>query len=216
MAPSSLKVAHAHQVLLSAIKSVTPLWEPVRPGHVFLDLSGTSRLFGSTCDTAVRVEREMARCTGLHAVARISTNKLVAQMATTVLTSSQVCEVCPGSEPNFLRPLSISAFPGVRGPQAVSLRSILADLNLRIVQDLADATLDALESVFGRWAIRLYHWVRGVDSSPVLLPDRLPTVMRLCLFEPDTVEWPCLVGELSRLTDQVCHELRRHDTSVID
>ncbi|MCA9463144.1 MAG: hypothetical protein KC590_13555 [Nitrospira sp.] len=86
MAPSSLKVAHAHQVLLSAIKSVTPLWEPVRPGHVFLDLSGTSRLFGSTCDTAVRVEREMARCTGLHAVARISTNKLVAQMATTVLT----------------------------------------------------------------------------------------------------------------------------------
>ncbi len=210
MPPNPLHVAQAHHVLLSTIRPVAPLWEPVKPGHVFLDLTGTSRLFGSTCDTTMRVERTVTQRTGLHAVAGIGTNKLVAQMATTVLTPPQLCDVCPGSEQAFLLPLPISAFPGLHGPQGASLRTILADLNIQAVQDLADATVEALEPVFGRWAIRLYQWVRGVDPSPVLLPDQRPTLQRSYLFEPDTIEMPCLLGGLSRLTDMLCHELRRH------
>ena len=208
MPPNPPHVAKAHQALLSAIRPVAPLWEPMRPGHVFLNLTGTSRLFGATCDTAMRVERDMTQHTGLHAVAGIGTNKLVAQMATTVLTPSQLCDVRPGSEQAFLRPLLISAFPGLHG-QGATLRTTLADLNLQAVQDLTEASLEALEWVFGRLAIRLYQWVRGMDSSPVLPPDRLPTFQHSHLFEPDTIELPCLLGGLSQLTDRLCHQLRQ-------
>ena len=210
MPPNPLHVAQAHHALLSSITPVAPVWEPVRPGQVFLDLTGTSRLFGATCDTAMRVERDLTQRTGLHAVAGIGTNKLVAQMATTVLTPPQLCDVRPGSEQAFLSPLPISAFPGLSGSQGAALRTILADLNLQAVQDLAEASLEALESVFGQWAIRLHQWVRGLDASPVLPPDRQPTFQCSHLFEPDTIELPSLLGGLSQLTDWLCHELRRH------
>lgn len=208
--PNPAQTAEAHRALLAAVAAVTPTWEPLRPGQVFLDLSGTTRLFGAACDTAMRIERELARQTGLHAVAGIGTNKLVAQMATTVLTPPQLCDVRPGSEQDFLRPLPISAFPGLQGPEGTALRAILEDLNLLTVQDLADATLEALEPVFGRWALRLYQWSRGLDSSPVLPPDHRPTITRSHRFEPDTIDLPCLLAGLSRLTDAVCRELRRH------
>ncbi|MGD9851323.1 MAG: hypothetical protein AB7T38_08650 [Nitrospirales bacterium] len=195
MPPNPLHVAQAHHVLLSTIRPVAPLWEPVKPGHVFLDLTGTSRLFGSTCDTTMRVEHTVTQPTGLHAVASIGTNKLVEQMATTVLTPPQLCDVRPGSEQAFLLPLPISAFPGLHGPQGASLRTILTDLNIQAVQDLADATVETMEPVFGRWAIRLYQWVRGVDPSPVLLPDQRPPLQRFYLFEPDTSRCPaCSAG----------------------
>lgn len=207
--PKPSRIAHIHRALLSAITPVAPVWEPAGPGQVFLDLSGTSRLFGAASDTTMRVERDVSRRTGLHAVAGIGTNKLVAQMATTVLTPPQLCDVLPGSEQAFLLPLPVSAFPGLHGPQGAALRTILTDLNLYAVQDLVDVTMEALEPVFGRWAPRLYQWARGMDPSPVLPPDRVPTLTQSHIFEPDTIELPCLLGGLSRLTDTLCRELRR-------
>ncbi len=206
--PNPSGVTQAHQALLSSITPLAPIWEPVRPGHVFLDLTGTTRLFGRACDTAMRVERDLTQRTGLHAVAGIGTNKLIAQMATTVLTPPQLCDVRPGSEQTFLGPLPIATFPGLRGSQGATLRTILADLNLHVIQDLAEISLEALEPVLGRWALQLYQWARGVDSSPVFPPTRIPTLIRSHLFEPDTIEYSHLISGLSSLTDDLCRQLR--------
>jgi DNA polymerase-4 len=202
-------VARAHYALLPSITPVAPVWESYKPGHFFLDLTGTTRLFGAACDTTMRLERDISHRLGLQSVAGVGTNKLVAQMASSVLTPPQLCDVRAGSEQDFLLPLSISALPGLRGPQGATLRITLADLNLQTIADLVDIELEALEPVFGRWGHRLYHWARGIDSSPVFPSGTSPSLTCSHLFEPDAIDQAQLLGGLSTLIDTLCRDLRR-------
>ena len=169
--PNPTHVARAHHALLPLIQSVAPAWESLRPGHFYLDLTGTTRLFGTTCETTMRLERNVTSRLGLHAVAGIGTNKLVAQMASSILTPPQLCDVRPGFEQDFLSPLPVSALPEIRDPEGAALRTCLADLNLQTIGDVSDVSLEALEAVCGRWGHRLYQWARGIDSLPVLAPQ---------------------------------------------
>ncbi len=207
--PNPQGASNAHQALLASINPIAPVWESFQPGHFYLDLTGTTRLFGSTCDTTMRLEREVTSRLGLEAIAGIGTNKLVAEMATSVLTPPQLCDIRPGSEEDFLRPLPVSTLPGLRGPQGATLRTLLADLNMQTIADVVDITLEALETVCGRWGHRLYHWVRGVDSSPVISPDATPSLTYSQLFEPDVIDQTELLSGLSSLVDTLCYTLRR-------
>jgi DNA polymerase-4 len=85
----------------------------------------------------------------------------------------------------------------------------LVDLNLQTIADLVDIELEALEPVFGRWGHRLYHWARGVDSSPVFPPGAAPSVTCSHLFEPDAIDHAQLLAGLSTLIDTLCRDLRR-------
>jgi len=142
-------------------------------------------------------------------VAGVGTNKLVAQIASSVLTPPQLCDVRAGSEQDFLLPLPVSALPGLRGSQGSALRTLLADFNLQTIGDLVEIELEALEPVFGRWGRRLYQWARGIDSSPVFPSGAAPSVTCSHLFEPDTIEQEQLFGGLSTLIDSLCRNLRR-------
>lgn len=207
--PNPSRVARAHQALLPSITPVAPVWESYKPGHFFLDLTGTTRLFGAACDITMRLERNISHRLGLQSVAGVGTNKLVAQMASSVLTPPQLCDVRAGSEQDFLLPLPVSALPGLRGPQGATLRSTLADLNLQTIADVVDVELEALEPVFGRWGHRLYYWARGIDSSPVFPHGTSPSLTCSHLFEPDAIDQAQLIGGLSTLSDTLCRNLRR-------
>ncbi|MDH3504292.1 MAG: hypothetical protein OEM58_07165 [Nitrospirota bacterium] len=207
--PNPFRVVRAHHALLPSIRPVAPIWEPYKPGHFFLDLTGTTRLFGAACDTTMRLERDISHRLGLQSVAGVGTNKLVAQMASSVLTPPQLCDVRAGSEQDFLLPLPVSALPGLLGPQGATLRTTLLDLNLQTIADMVGIELEALEPVFGRWGHRLYHWARGIDSSPVFPPGTSPSLTRSHLFEPDAINMAQLLGGLSTLIDALCRDLRR-------
>ena len=99
--PNPLQAAAVHQRLQRIMAEYAPVWEPVGPGHVFLDLTGTQRLFGPAVDTAMRIEREVIRREHLTGVLGVGTNKLVSRVATTLVQPPQLCEVRPGLEPNF-------------------------------------------------------------------------------------------------------------------
>ncbi len=207
--PNPSRIARAHHALLPSITPIAPIWESYKPGHFFLDLTGTTRLSGTACDATMRLERDISHRLGLQSVAGVGTNKLVAQMASSVLTPPQLCDVRAGSEQDFLLPLPVSSLPGLRGPQGAMLRITLADLNLQTIADLVDIEREALEPVFGRWGHRLYHWARGIDSSPVLPSGTSPSMTRSHLFEPDAIDQAQLLGGLSTLIDTLCRDLRR-------
>jgi DNA polymerase-4 len=207
--PNPPRVAQAHHTLMRFMTPIAPVWESFRPGHFYLDLTGTARLFGATCDTTMRLERDVTSELGLQAVAGIGTNKLVAQMASSILTPPQLCDVRAGSEQDFLSPLPVSTLPGLRDPGGTALHTRLADLNLQTIGDINDVSLEALEAVCGRWGHRLYQWARGIDYLPVLPPEASLSLTHSYLFEPDTIDHDRLIGGLSCLLDSLCHDLRR-------
>ena len=207
--PNPTRVAQAHHALVSCMIPIAPIWESFRPGHFYLDLTGTTRLFGATCDTTMRLERDVTSRLGLHPVAGIGTNKLVAQMASSILTPPQLCDVRAGSEQDFLSPLPVSILPGLQGPGGSALHTRLTDLNLQTIGDVSDVSLEALETVYGRWGHRLYQWARGIDFLPVVAPESSLSLTHSYLFEPDTIDYDRLLGGLSCLLDSLCHDLRR-------
>ncbi len=207
--PNPTRVARAHHALVPLIQSVAPAWESLRPGHFYLDLTGTTRLFGTTCETTMRLERNVTSQLGLHAVAGIGTNKLIAQMASSILTPPQLCDIRPGFEEEFLSPLPVETLPEIRAPEGAALRTCLADLNLQTIGDVRGVSLEALESVCGRWGHRLYQWARGIDSLPVFASQTSLPLTHSHIFEPDTIDDDRLIGGLSCLLDALCHDLRR-------
>ena len=58
--PPNLRAsAMVDRSITAVIQRYAPTWEPVLPGSVMLDLTGTTRLFGSACDVAARVQAEV-------------------------------------------------------------------------------------------------------------------------------------------------------------
>jgi DNA polymerase-4 len=133
-------------------------------GHVFLDLTGTGRLWGPARDVAWRIRREAKARLGLRPIWGLAVNKLVAKIATRVVKPDGEHVVPPGGEEAFLRPLPLHLLPGL---EREDLRT-LASFHLSRVGQVALWTPEQLEVVFARRGGLLHRLLRGVDNSPVL------------------------------------------------
>lgn len=207
--PDSARTGRVFLEIQHIVAEFAPVYEPVQPGHLFLDLTGTHRLFGPAVDTAVRIEREIIRRQNLTGVAGIGTNKLVSQAAGTIVQPPQLCEIRPGFERSFLAPLPASL--PFRAPHAFSRKSLalLEDLNLCTLGSIADVPLPHLQLVLGPAAALLHEWAHGIDPSPVLPPMQQPCVERSRSVSPDEIDDNRLLGFLYGLLEQICRILRR-------
>ena len=204
-----LHIRQANQQLFEIVARVAPIWEPRRPGHWFLDLTGTTRLFGVAADTTARIQREVARQSGLATVAGVSNTKLVSRIAARQVAPSQLYEVRPGSEQAFLAPLPISALPGLHEFPKSKFHVMLEDLNIMTVGDLAAITRQHLELIFGQQGLLLHNWAQGIDASPVLSPSRQKCFEESFTLESDELDETRLLGLLFRLLERLCRRLRR-------
>ena len=208
--PDTSRVQAAHRELEQRVFSCAPAWESIRPGSLFLDFTGTTRLFGPPIDTAARLGRELTRQQGWNSVIGLAGSKLVSQLAAVTLKRPpQVLWIHPGSEPPFLAPLPTMLLPGLSRTSASLVMQRLEDLNLRTLGAIASISLAHLEAVFGASAILLHNWALGIDPSPVHPPAAQPIIERTISLDPDEVEDPLLLGRLYGLLEVLCATLRQ-------
>ena len=206
--PDPTRLSQADQAIGTLVARFAPVWESVQPGHLFLDLTGTGRLFGPARDTAMRIEREVSQHCGLAGVAGVGSNKLVSQIASTLLDPLQVWDVRCGSEEAFLAPLPIHTLP--LGPSLnKTVIERLEDVNVQTLGELVALDIEHLQLVLGREAPLIHAWARGVDSSPVLPRVQQPCIEATATCEPDEIDLDRLEARLHALLEQVCQELRR-------
>jgi DNA polymerase-4 len=182
----------------------TPVWEPARPGHLYLDMTGSRRLFGLPSDTASRLAREVARRMGLASGVGVAQNKLVASVASKVAEEERVCEVLRGDEAAFLSPLGLYLLPGL-GEKRLG---VLGDWNVRSIGEFRSIPLPRLEEVFGRTAASLYERAAGIDASPVVPPGVEEKIVRARVLSFDEIDDELLLAHLSTLLEEGCRELR--------
>jgi DNA polymerase-4 len=207
--PDSTRIGRAYHEIQNIVAEFAPVWEPVQPGHLFMDLTGTQRLFGPTVDTALRIEREIIRRQNLTGVAGIGTNKLVSHAAGTVVQPPQLCEIPPGFEQSFLAPIPTSLAFSVHHVFSRKSLALLEDLNLHTLGAIADIPLPHLQLVLGPAATLLHEWAHGIDLSPVLPPVQQVCVERSRSISPDEIDDDRLRGLLYGLLEQICRTLRR-------
>jgi DNA polymerase-4 len=206
--PNPGLVATADESILGIIQRYAPAWEPSVPGSLMMDVTGTTRLFGSACDVAAKVQQEVLEQYHLEGVAGVGSNKLVAQTAATLVSPSELYDVRHGSERLFMSPLSVRSLPGVHRPCMRTALKRLEELNLQSLGDVADSPLDALEIVLGGYAGQLSRWANGIDLSPVVAPVVRPTLEDTITLSPDEVDDGVLLGHLLDSLDRLCRTLR--------
>lgn len=175
-------------------------------GHVFLDLSGTRRLFGPPQDVGARMRKESRRRLGLDPIWGLAANKMLAKVATRVVKPSGGHMVRPGQEESFLRPLPLHLLPGLEAPDL----ALLAQYNIQQVEQALAWRVEQLTTVLGKRGAEIYGLLRGLDQSPVLPAGTKPPVVRLDHeFSEDTNTVPEVERSLFILTERAGAALRR-------
>lgn len=208
--PDPALVRSAHCELQQAILPFAPVWESIQPGSLFLDLTGTQRLFGRPIDTAARLERELTVKWGWPSQIGMAMNKLVSHLAATTLEKPpQMRSIYSGSERAFLAPLPATLLPGLNRMQASHILRRLDDLNLRTLGSIADVSLAQLEAVLGTAAVVLHDWAMGIDHSPVRPSIEQPLIEQSLTLNPDDIDDRLILGRLSHLLERICAMLRQ-------
>jgi DNA polymerase-4 len=175
-------------------------------GHLFMDATGTTRLFGPPMDVARRLRRQIKTDLGLNPIWSVAPNKLVAKVATRLVKPDGEYIVSTGEEESLLAPLPVSLVPGIERNDQLRLR----EFNLARVFQVSALSLEQLEIPFGRRALSVYEAVRGIDPSPVLpVGQNPPKVMADYEFGNDTNNKHTLEAVLYRLVEQVGSQLRQ-------
>jgi DNA polymerase IV len=208
VSPNPHRVNRANQSLLSVVTRYAPVWEPFHAGSFVMDLTGTTKLFGSACGVAANAQQEILERFHLDGVAGVGSNKLVAQTAATLVEPSELYDVRHGSEGVFMSPLLVRTLPGLHRPCMRKILERLDDLNLLTLGDVAESPLDALSLAIGDYAGQLSRWAQGIDHAPVLHPAIQPSLEETVIMEPDEVDDPVLWGKLLDGLQRLCRKLR--------
>ncbi len=135
-------------------------------GHIYLDVTGSHRLFGPPPDIGWRIRKTLRKDLGLDPIWSIGSNKLIAKVGSRVVKPSGEYIVAQGEERAFLSPLPLSLLPTLQPRQYRRLREV----GLSRIGQAAALSLQELSILCGRRADALYHSLQGIDHAPVQPP----------------------------------------------
>lgn len=154
----------AMQDLLGQARGYSPLVEHgAEDGHLFVDVTGTHRLFGPPADVGLRLRRAVRDRLGLNPIWALAANKLVAKVASRLVKPVGEYIVGPGEERQFLAPLPVTLLPGLEEREIRQLR----EFRIATVGQLAALSRRQLMVPFGTRGEYLHEISQGIDNSAI-------------------------------------------------
>ncbi len=192
--------------LLKKTLVYTPLIESgTLDGHIFLDVTGSGRLFGPSIDVAFKLKKVFTKTFNFDPIWSVATNKLVAKVATRMVKPIGEYIVAPGEEKAFLAPLPIHLIPGLIKTDLIRL----AEFNLFYVSQARTLTLEQLQIPFHHRASLIYDRIRGIDPTSVTaLCETHSTIQADHEFSDDTNNAALLKKALYLMVEKICRILR--------
>jgi DNA polymerase-4 len=216
--PNPKLYARASRELHAILRVFAPTIEPRGYGHAFLDLTGTSRLFGPPQDVAARIRRQAVERLCLPLSVGIATNKLVSQAAIRVDrrtgvpsdgfiegSCNELLYVPAGNERGFLAPQPVEVLPELDQ----GMRVQLDEYQLELIGEVAAIPENALCAVFGRHGRLLRARARGIDPRPVLSPEQQSEFRVVRTLASDTNDLGVLHPILRFMSERLGSRLRQ-------
>ncbi len=190
--------------IFSIFQKYTPQVEPLSLDEAFLDVTTSSRLFGSAEEIAGQIRKQVFKETGLTVSAGVASSKLVAKIASDIKKPDGLTIVPAGGEAEFLAPLPIKRLWGV----GKKTQKNLALLGIRTIGDIANLPLELLEQKFGKHGKSLHCAARGLDERDVETEHETKSVGHEFTFETDLADIESIHRELLELAVKVAKRLR--------
>ncbi len=148
-------------------KRHTDLIETLSLDEAYLDVTENKTGLPTATLVARTIREQIRQELNLTASAGVAPNKFLAKLASDWRKPDGLFVIQPEEVDAFLLSLLVGRLPGV----GKVTEEKLAKLGIKIVGELRGLELSALESLFGRYGVRLYELARGIDENPVV-PDR--------------------------------------------
>lgn len=196
---------NSHEVT-EIIAESAPLFEKSSVDEFYIDASGMDRYFGAF-KWAVELRKKIMKESGLPISLGMSVNKLVSKVTTNEFKPNAEKQIPPGTERDFLAPLSVDKIPMI-GKQT---SSFLYDMGVRKVETLREMPLKFLVSAFGKNGISLWNKAHGIDESPVVSYSEQKSISTECTFDEDTIDVKRLKSILIAMVEKVAFQLREQN-----
>ena len=190
--------------IVEILGSFSPELEQVSVDEAFLDITGTYKLFGTPCDTCLKIKDRIKKETGLTASIGLAPNKMAAKIASGLKKPDGFVEVKKEDLISFLEPLDVGLIWGV-GPKT---KKELSRMSINTIGDLASRGEDELISLFGKeggWFWKISH---GIDDSEVVTEHETKSISNESTFDKDTADRRLIEKELAALSELVADRLR--------
>jgi len=183
----------------------TPLVEPLSIDEAFLDVTGSTRLFGKPEVIARKIKTQIVRETGLTASAGVAPSKFVAKIASDMDKPDGLVVVPPENIRKFLDPLPIEKMWGV----GKVTREALGRLGVRTFRDLSRIPVKVLKQRFGKQGIRMHELSLGLDQRRVVPEREVKSLGHEETFAQDIEDVEEVRREILALSSKVARRLRR-------
>lgn len=195
--------------ILRIFRRYTDLVEPLSIDEAFLDVTGSTRLFGEPTRIARRIKAEIWREERLTASVGVAPNKFVAKIASDFKKPDGLVVVRPEEVAAFLADLSVAYLWGVGKKTAASLQA----LGITTIGELARWPEDALSKRLGALGEELHGLSRGIDDRPVIPEAPAKSMGAETTFAIDLEDPHQIRQHLLRLAERVSARLRREGSA---
>ncbi|TGE33287.1 DNA polymerase IV [Desulfosporosinus sp. Sb-LF] len=192
---------HIRQIFLT----YTPMVEPLSLDEAFLDVTGSTSLFGPAETIALTIKQRIQQELNLTASVGLGCNKFLAKLASDLRKPNGFVIVPPDRVQEFLDPLSVERIWGVGKKTAEQLHK----LNIRTVRDLRRLEQGFLTRLFGIMGSQLYQLAQGIDDRPVESDRIVKSIGRETTFPTDIADIEVLETALLKLSVEVGRNLRK-------
>lgn len=187
----------------------TELIEPLSLDEAYLDVS---RLQTGGAAIAREIRAQISEETRLTASAGISSNKLIAKIASDWHKPNGQKEITPQEIPAFIAALPVGRLWGVGG----KMREKLSAIGVETCADLQQFEQIELSRRFGKWGLELWSLCRGIDERAVS-PDRTrKSVSSETTFSENIQVLPALIPPMRAMIAGLAEDLAaKHADRVI-
>ena len=159
--------AQVSRKVMAILDSFTPIKEQASIDEAYLDMTGTERLFGESAEAARKIQQRIYDELHIGCSVGISTNKLLAKMASDMKKPMGITELYENDVQQKLWPLPVRALFGVGEKTAEKLERY----GIRTVGDLAAMDENWLSGVFGPAMAKYLHESANGRGAEYLEPD---------------------------------------------
>jgi DNA polymerase IV len=205
--PDRAAYSEASAAVMTILRDVTPLVQPLSLDEAFLDVAGAERLSGRPGRIAADIRERVSREMGLTCSVGVASTKFVAKLASARCKPDGLLVVPAAKTLEFLHPLPVTVLWGVGARTAEPLHR----LGIRTIADLAATPVDTLRRAVGASvADHLHALAHGRDPRTVDLGDVEKSISSDHTVEFDLTGEADVRRELLRLSDDVGRRVRDH------
>ncbi|MBR7117713.1 MAG: DNA polymerase IV [Clostridia bacterium] len=187
-------------------REYTDLVEPFGIDESWLDVTASTRLFGSGVEIAERIRERVRNEVGITVSVGVSFNKVFAKLGSDYKKPDAVTVLSRDCFMEKIYPLPVGDLLFV-GKKTIE---ILSRFGIKTIGDLANAPDRLLINKLGKLGEMLIRYSRGEDDSPVMQePEDAKSVGNGFTFKHDLVSMDEIISGVLFLSEEIGSRLRR-------